>query len=1255
MNTADFSAAVASLFDTHTTERRAVDVVCVSEVTTQDRAQAYLEQLVEARTSSTPVFIFAHADDRASFLDHDKTPNGPSAFGDCSSSSAPSVSDQVDLYTLADLQGESLLRKLSELPSGTVAVVLNAGDIRFAELPQETTPQHAIIRLAGDHWVAHVVKLVELIERTASLDTLRIVLDVGHNKPNRKHLIQLLERSSANKYFPGSNDVVETIDDATIDWDVWARDGLIGNILQSIDRLSSLSVEERAVLKAQLFLHYGITAQAIQEIEEINRNGIADTHVLVELARIACDSGALLLARDLLNRAADTVRSMEALEVALTVAWLINDPTLASQIALRLQISFPLSELNIHHRLRAAHAARDYSAAASEARRLKEHSSEAEAYLFLCGELPEEGIPNYPEINRRIKARPAGWSTLAQDALVRDALSRGLIIHALEIVEQVLDGRILDRRSVLMTLDAIEQITIARSPGSDELVVQPERLIRPLTFIVRYLANVPSDTYVYSRLRHLLSVEGSGRYGEAAMTYLLVQHMNQPRLLTSNSPEQGIPLDQLLERRTTFGTAFTWLSEHGPTIPGRTRLPRDLFNDDPRPMLASITQFIGHFEGRVKDDLDIVAIRNWLALGLSIAPYVENTLQDLRMLYAAAGILARSGRPQEARDFCRQSFILAGEIDRRRRLAWTLNADIYKTGNDTLSSLIAIACAQYVDCALDPQDAWQEANLLTRIFRDLGLFEPAMASYRFAGEVLQDLGTAERMKLQHRFLGLTVMTLQTLRGTEIKSDELKVLLSEATSVAEIALTRNDSRGPIISLLGQIINAADTRCVSVSQETRETFERLKLDDSALDPVVVATSAKEPTIAELLSVHLRSERARYAADAAYDVQYTTAVAARFLSNLYALRRPEDVVFAIELLADRAVAQPGWRTSPDPVSSVESVASACAVAAKVSAGGTSIVMAGLDNTGTLVRVDCVNGSFSVVCREKLANFSRQALLEWSKQYPYAYADDNAHANVFYLSTERLKFSELPASPTLVVASTALQALPLNLWRIDQAFAGLTHAMVSVPSLSWLRTALTLPTSRERRKRAWISARDQRGATLVLVADRLMETFSEHNIELDSNDSLPSNFIDAKLAIVTAHGGIAPGGKSFFTRISDEGELSITGRELSKALRNVEVVILFVCSGGRADKDPSGDTVSGMAKQLFDAGCSAVIASPWPLDPRVTYHWLPTFLAAWKDGSNLAEANFRANQKVDNTFPGRFTHSLAMHVFGNPFIKYD
>jgi hypothetical protein len=138
----------------------------------------------------------------------------------------------------------------------------------------------------------------------------------------------------------------------------------------------------------------------------------------------------------------------------------------------------------------------------------------------------------------------------------------------------------------------------------------------------------------------------------------------------------------------------------------------------------------------------------------------------------------------------------------------------------------------------------------------------------------------------------------------------------------------------------------------------------------------------------------------------------------------------------------------------------------------------------------------------------------------------------------------------------------------------------------------------------------------------------------------------------VVTAHGGLHPEGR-YFQVVSNEGLLRVTAADLANALRNIGVVVRFVCSGGRVDKHPAANTTLGLAKQIIDRGCSAVVASPWPLDARFPSHWLPTFLERWTQGATLIRANFDANQSVDRQFAQDRARGLAMTVFGNPLLS--
>lgn len=99
-----------------------------------------------------------------------------------------------------------------------------------------------------------------------------------------------------------------------------------------------------------------------------------------------------------------------------------------------------------------------------------------------------------------------------------------------------------------------------------------------------------------------------------------------------------------------------------------------------------------------------------------------------------------------------------------------------------------------------------------------------------------------------------------------------------------------------------------------------------------------------------------------------------------------------------------------------------------------------------------------------------------------------------------------------------------------------------------------------------------------------RLEGTFDEFNFTLDTMQRIP-DLSSAEIAVVVAHGGLTRV-KRYIHRISDEEMLVEAPTALANALADSDVVILFVCSGGRIDKNPWSNTTVGLPKLLLSRG---------------------------------------------------------------------
>lgn len=187
-----------------------------------------------------------------------------------------------------------------------------------------------------------------------------------------------------------------------------------------------------------------------------------------------------------------------------------------------------------------------------------------------------------------------------------------------------------------------------------------------------------------------------------------------------------------------------------------------------------------------------------------------------------------------------------------------------------------------------------------------------------------------------------------------------------------------------------------------------------------------------------------------------------------------------------------------------------------------------------------------------------------------------------------------------------------------------------------------------------AWIPDAAPEGglSTLGMIANRLQDSFLQHDVVLSNGPTPPEGLAGSGMAIVAAHGGLVENDR-FFRAVMDDAAVAIASSTLSGALANIGVIVLFVCSGGQLDKHPGASTTIGLVKRLLDEGCSAVIAPPWPLDVSVPPHWLPAFLAAWSSGTCVIDACCAANEVVRARLgddPGKY---LAMSVYGNPLAR--
>ena len=361
------------------------------------------------------------------------------------------------------------------------------------------------------------------------------------------------------------------------------------------------------------------------------------------------------------------------------------------------------------------------------------------------------------------------------------------------------------------------------------------------------------------------------------------------------------------------------------------------------------------------------------------------------------------------------------------------------------------------------------------------------------------------------------------------------------------------------------------------------------------------------------------------------------------------PRAAAYAIEATASHAISRPGDHDLPPHLLFDGDAPLHAALA--MAQDALTVVQLGWDGR-VLTRVAFVDGALQDAICEPAAVFDAARLHAWEEMFPYGYRESD-DPNVFFRSTAGLALSALP-SRAVVVASTRLQAVPVNLLNVDNELSGATRALATAPSLSWLNAARSTPWLCDGRRVAWIPTSEpaESRSVLQILADRLRPAFDAHGVQPLHGERPPANLSGSELVIVAAHGGTAIENR-YFLGVQDDSSMALGSSRLAQTLSGAGEVIFFVCSGGRLDPQPGASAVIGLVAQLLDEGCRAVIAPPWPLEAMVPPYWLPAFLEAWADGAAVIDACFAANGKVRAELGDNPGQCLAMTVYGDPLAN--
>jgi hypothetical protein len=1168
----------------------------------------------------------------------------------------------VHVVRSPNLEVSHALTLVQAAESNSVVIFLYAARYRDESVVPPRLKRGSTAALSEDVWVPYLHAFAKGAMTAAKQTECYVLLDAGETWPYRTENIDLLnsiENCSVAGRQP-KNDPWKTIAEKLEEWVAEIKAGHLGSVFSSIESLPEAMNPQKGILKIQLLKQAAPQAhlQLLDLIRaELKTRDEIDAEMRVKLARLSEDAGDSDLASELLAPAISLLTSQEWLESALLIARDIGNSMFEDECLKRLEASFPGSyQLHRRRLSKLIYGQRYDEALAMLENEVPGYSSEDAAFykkLVLGLRLPDE--PGYQALTTGLASK---WPALAAQAYfvcIEDARARGLRQEALRLAASIeLTGDVA-RRAAAVLVRAVRELLLLRAE-TGQLIVNPNELREPVHKLVRYLTQNPDDGVTRGALVQLLSIPITGSFGLPIITVVTLDLADKATIVRKNKPAKDSPPSFSADDFVAFlKPAFDWMEREGPLLPGRSVLPAELLTASAEVLTREITNLIQYIGNRLVSKEDMKYFENVLFLGLVVAPHSSDPGADLILLRLAAGQLILAGRVQRARDLAEQILHIAGEDPFRARLAWYSFADIYHRLNNLTEALVGMSCALACQSEITPQQAFYETNLLVRLLRDLHLPEMAKPLLPRSRALLKEVGLEKEYAHRLVTMELGIRAMELSRHPNGKSSEVRALVREAEKNCRVVFEQDDELAPAAALLGQSVYLSHFLNIPIKENVSETLETVleKLGEPA-SSLIRTLTAQMPSARDVFGLAKRVETARFSEDAGFDVRYVVMAAERLLDSEEAVKNPRIAAFAIELLADQAIEKPAKADhSTDFQEFPSSIETPSWYAEELSRLGIDVNLLAISSSGRLVRVAAADGVLGNVIREDTAVFSEERLEEWSKDFPHKYGTISNTDNLFYTSMNGLGLTLARPRRMLVVTDTVLQQLPPNLLSVSDDFIGRTVAMAAAPSLLWLKAARSSTRVSNGRKIAWIStaAKGSENPTLSMVAERLTSTLETHGVELHTDAEIPVKVKGSDLAIIAAHGGITPWG-SFFQVVADEADLRLTSAAASEAMRNIGVVILFVCSGGRFDRHPMASTTVGFTKDLLESGCSTVIASPWPLDARVPSHWLPRFLEVWDAGGSAIDANFEANKTVEKAMGNSPAYCLAMTVFGDPLI---
>ncbi len=1172
------------------------------------------------------------------------------------------------------------------------------------------------LQFEADVWVPSVCALVDALRTRPWAQRVHVLALVGKRPPTSAEHLEALDRSIDNYLMftiTGRPDEATLAPQIAV-WRQVLQEQGIDELREQIAKYSTDRLFRAQVLARCLILSGG-WEEAYRELEPVLDELRAGPPALLhQLSYVALYSGRLDLARSLLLQLGAAVRVDEnTLRNAHKVALQANDEVAQAALLARMRLDYSRSLYLLRAELIERYLAKDFPAVVELGARLTgdpdlplyRHAIERATYRCAHGTMRPEAL-----IERIHADAPDRLEDVLAE-LAEDAIAERRFADALVLLRSSRPDAPHVRACALAGCALLRALALDPSTGTAQSAATLDFVLRYISdhaedidVRAELTRTLSVDHMGAAGLKMLLD-----RLDAEAI------HPSLPPTPRPRDNQFPATTNETFHAFLAFLTRH-YIEGGPKMINVRPELLRiHLSDDELRSLLAATVPVMSFAAGSIADEHTVlmpqIVAKAILDLGHTAAARGIVIPETLPIeIWAAIGQgMANAGMFQRARDFADLLLTYAGShaSGEAKRCGWIAHADVQLRAGRVEAAILGLLCARAQPIpTLHPSERYNELDLVIRLLRTLHLYEPALARIPALRATVADVAARDGLtrKIDDLETGLRWMRLnQECDGDHLspaQSAELRALIAAACRSTEFALESNAEILVPASLLAQLLRTCEPLDVDVLA-ARELFERALADLPAAQRDRLRSLASATVdVAALLRLARAASQTRDAADLGAHLDSVRHEAARLLAHPGV---PENALLAIELLADPSL-ESGRPTdrSPDArrrhtiqqqlqrgyhflshgpgaaagtsLAMPESVIQGANVDARYPIGNTIadpdrlrrfacelgagdrevVALALLD--GRLLHVDVREGRLDGPRTEDLPRLSGRPLQRWRAALLQALAgaDDTEPAGV--ADTEAamhgLGITAPPVGDRTVVflLTHHLAGVPANLLLRNGELSGILGPVVVVPSLSWLLERRGHPPCATGR-RAWILPpgpdEDGNRGPLHLLADNL----PEHLPGFITTIAFPALDQPLEFALLAAHGGIDDSGL-YFGAVADEGVQAFSIPRVAQALAGCELVVLFVCNGGRHDTAPFSARSVGLPSALLAAGCRTVIASPWPLDALVALRWVSLFLNAWTTETDVAVAAYQANLQLMTHYyhPRDF---LAMHVFGEPGLR--